>query len=135
MAHAAGAAAVVSALRHGLREMGVRRTFKSLRMVNQNAGFHCIGCAWSDPAKRHHAKFCENAAKAVAWWSEQHTLHSSIVPVSAHSPVEGAGTLGPEDAPRPSALHSSKHRSVFLRSSSEVQLHPELSLVQRASQM
>ncbi|MCW3014132.1 MAG: oxidoreductase alpha (molybdopterin) subunit [Solirubrobacterales bacterium] len=64
--HAAGLPAVLSALRHGVREMGVRRTVKTLRMVNQDAGFDCMGCAWPDPAKRHHAEFCENGAKAVA---------------------------------------------------------------------
>ncbi|WP_354701527.1 putative oxidoreductase [Paraconexibacter sp. AEG42_29] len=64
--HAAGLPAVVSALRHGVREMGVRRTVKTLRMINQDTGFDCMGCAWPDPAKRHHAEFCENGAKAVA---------------------------------------------------------------------
>ena len=64
--HAAGLPAVVSALRHGVREMGVRRTVRTLRMVNQDEGFDCMGCAWPDPAKRHHAEFCENGAKAVA---------------------------------------------------------------------
>jgi molybdopterin-dependent oxidoreductase alpha subunit len=64
--HAAGLPAVVSSLRHGLREMGLRRTVRTLRMVNQDRGFDCMGCAWPDPAKRHHAEFCENGAKAVA---------------------------------------------------------------------
>ena len=35
-------------------------------LVNQDTGFDCMGCAWPDPAKRHHAEFCENGAKAVA---------------------------------------------------------------------
>jgi len=64
--HAAGLPAVVSALRHGVREMGVVRTAQTLRMVNQDGGFDCMGCAWPDPAKSHHAEFCENGAKAVA---------------------------------------------------------------------
>lgn len=64
--HAAGLPAVLSSLRHGVREMGVLRTLKTLRMVNQDQGFDCMGCAWPDPAKRHHAEFCENGAKAVA---------------------------------------------------------------------
>ncbi len=64
--HAAGVPAVVSALRHGIREMGVVRTARTLRMVNQDDGFDCMGCAWPDPAKSHHAEFCENGAKAVA---------------------------------------------------------------------
>ena len=63
---AAGIPAVVSALRHGIREMGVTRTARTLRLINQDRGFDCMGCAWPDPAKRHHAEFCENGAKAVA---------------------------------------------------------------------
>jgi molybdopterin-dependent oxidoreductase alpha subunit len=62
----AGAAAIVSSLRHGIREMGIRRTLRTLRLINQDTGFDCMGCAWPDPAKRHHAEFCENGAKAVA---------------------------------------------------------------------
>ena len=62
----AGPKAIVSSLRHGLREMGPLRTLRTLRMVNQDRGFDCMGCAWPDPAKRHHAEFCENGAKAVA---------------------------------------------------------------------
>ncbi|HEY6760401.1 MAG TPA: FdhF/YdeP family oxidoreductase [Baekduia sp.] len=65
-AHAAGVPAVLSALRHGLREMGAGRTARTLALVNQDRGFDCMGCAWPDPAKRHHAEFCENGAKAVA---------------------------------------------------------------------
>jgi molybdopterin-dependent oxidoreductase alpha subunit len=64
--HAAGPAAVLSSLRHGVREMGVRRTAATLAQVNQEDGFDCMGCAWPDPAQRHHAEFCENGAKAVA---------------------------------------------------------------------
>ncbi|MCW3038397.1 MAG: oxidoreductase alpha (molybdopterin) subunit [Solirubrobacterales bacterium] len=64
--HAAGLPAILSSLRHGLREMGLRRTVQTLRMVNQDQGFDCMGCAWPDPARRHHAEFCENGAKAVA---------------------------------------------------------------------
>lgn len=63
---AAGVPAVVSALRHGIREMGVTRTARTLALINQDEGFDCMGCAWPDPAKRHHAEFCENGAKAVA---------------------------------------------------------------------
>ncbi|MEO6496280.1 MAG: hypothetical protein ABIO51_02225, partial [Solirubrobacteraceae bacterium] len=63
---AAGLPAVLSSLRHGVREMGVARTVRTLAMINQDKGFDCMGCAWPDPAKRHHAEFCENGAKAVA---------------------------------------------------------------------
>jgi formate dehydrogenase major subunit len=64
--HAAGLPAVVSSLRFGFREMGVARTVRTLALINQDDGFDCMGCAWPDPAKRHHAEFCENGAKAVA---------------------------------------------------------------------
>ena len=65
-AHAAGVPAVVSAMRHALREMGPARTARTLARVNQADGFDCMGCAWPDPGHRHHAEFCENGAKAVA---------------------------------------------------------------------
>ncbi len=64
--HSAGLAAVASALRHGVREMGVVRTARTLASLNQRDGFDCMGCAWPDPDERHHAEFCENGAKAVA---------------------------------------------------------------------
>ncbi|HTX45232.1 MAG TPA: FdhF/YdeP family oxidoreductase [Solirubrobacteraceae bacterium] len=64
--HAAGIPAVVSAMRHGLREMGAVRTAETLVRLNQRDGFDCPGCAWPDPEHRHHAEFCENGAKAVA---------------------------------------------------------------------
>jgi molybdopterin-dependent oxidoreductase alpha subunit len=46
--------------------MGPVRTVRTLANLNQRDGFDCMGCAWPDPAKRHHAEFCENGAKAVA---------------------------------------------------------------------
>ncbi|MGH9185741.1 MAG: FdhF/YdeP family oxidoreductase [Acidimicrobiales bacterium] len=65
---AAGMAAVVSTARHSVREMGVRRSVRTLLKVNQVDGFDCPGCAWPEPAAgdRGHAEFCENGAKAVA---------------------------------------------------------------------
>jgi molybdopterin-dependent oxidoreductase alpha subunit len=63
---AAGIPAIASSLRHGIREMGVARTVRTLSLINQDEGFDCMGCAWPDPAQRHHAEFCENGAKAVA---------------------------------------------------------------------
>src|SRR5579875_3472964 len=65
--HAAGAPAVVSAMRHALTQMGPARTLRTLTHVNQTDGFDCPGCAWPDPGgHRHIAEFCENGAKAVA---------------------------------------------------------------------
>ena len=63
---AAGIPAVISSARHGVRRMGVRRTWKSLRTINQQEGFDCPGCAWPDPEHRSGFEFCENGAKAVA---------------------------------------------------------------------
>ena len=63
---AVGIPAIASSLSHGLKEMGAIRTARTLSLVNQDKGFDCMGCAWPDPAKRHHAEFCENGAKAVA---------------------------------------------------------------------
>ena len=64
---AAGIPAVVSTMKHGIGRMGVLRTVKTLRTVNQMEGFDCPGCAWPDPeGHRTSFEFCENGAKAVA---------------------------------------------------------------------
>lgn len=63
---AAGIPAITSSAMHGLTKMGVRKTVKTLRMVNQKEGFDCPGCAWPDPEHRTAFEFCENGAKAVA---------------------------------------------------------------------
>jgi molybdopterin-dependent oxidoreductase alpha subunit len=63
---AAGLPAVTSALRHGIEQMGVARTARTLLRLNQPDGFDCPGCAWPEPGKTHVAEFCENGAKAVA---------------------------------------------------------------------
>ncbi|MET0143674.1 MAG: FdhF/YdeP family oxidoreductase [Ilumatobacteraceae bacterium] len=66
--HSAGLKAVTMATRMAVREMGVRRSAKTLRKLNQTDGFDCMSCAWPDPRpdQRHLAEFCENGAKAVA---------------------------------------------------------------------
>lgn len=63
---AAGIPAVTSSMKHGIKNMGLTRTFKTLTMVNQKDGFDCPGCAWPDPTHRTQFEFCENGAKAVA---------------------------------------------------------------------
>ena len=63
---AAGIPAVTSSLKHGLKNMGIPRTLRTLTMVNQQSGFDCPGCAWPDPSHRTQFEFCENGAKAVA---------------------------------------------------------------------
>ena len=63
---AAGIPAVTSSVLHGLKKMGVVKTARTLRMVNQKEGFDCPGCAWPDPEHRTAFEFCENGAKAVA---------------------------------------------------------------------
>ncbi len=63
---AAGLAAVRSTLRHGVDQMGVVRTARTLLRVNQPTGFDCPGCAWPEGSATHIAEFCENGAKAVA---------------------------------------------------------------------
>ena len=64
---AAGLPAVSSTVRFAVREMGIRRTLKSLGKLNQVDGFDCPSCAWPDPEDRSFAEFCENGARAVAW--------------------------------------------------------------------
>ncbi|WP_261562589.1 FdhF/YdeP family oxidoreductase, partial [Frankia tisae] len=48
--------------------MGPGRSVRTLRLVNQDHGFDCPGCAWPEPApgERSAVEFCENGAKAVA---------------------------------------------------------------------
>jgi len=65
---AAGITAVSVALKRAVGHMGVVRSGRTLRRLNQVHGFDCQGCAWPDPAPghRHPAEFCENGVKAVA---------------------------------------------------------------------
>ena len=63
---AAGLTGVRVALAHTVAEAGIRRGVKALRLLNQDRGFDCPGCAWPDPADRSAFEFCENGAKAVA---------------------------------------------------------------------
>ena len=63
---AAGIPAVTSSLKHGVQNMGLLRSVKTLTMVNQKTGFDSPGCAWPDPEHRTSFEFCENGAKAVA---------------------------------------------------------------------
>ena len=64
---AAGFHSIYETAHHGLREMGVKRTFQTLLKINQKDGFDCPSCAWPDPdGHRKTAEFCENGAKAVA---------------------------------------------------------------------
>lgn len=65
---AAGVPAVAVAMKRAVEHMGVVRSSRSLRKLNQVDGFDCQGCAWPDPAAghRHPAEFCENGVKAVS---------------------------------------------------------------------
>ncbi|HVZ89064.1 MAG TPA: FdhF/YdeP family oxidoreductase [Polyangia bacterium] len=64
---AAGIHSVWETVKRGGREMGVKRSFKTLLKLNQKDGFDCPSCAWPDPDEhRKMAEFCENGAKAVA---------------------------------------------------------------------
>ncbi len=66
---AAGLPAVVSALKHGWKEMGLPKTLRTLFKLNQTDGFDCPGCAWPDPDPDQRstvAEYCENGVKAVA---------------------------------------------------------------------
>lgn len=66
---AAGLPAVLIAAQHGIREMGLLRSIKTLFKVNQTDGFDCPGCAWPDPEPGRRSglgEYCENGVKAVA---------------------------------------------------------------------
>ncbi|HEY7371017.1 MAG TPA: FdhF/YdeP family oxidoreductase [Polyangia bacterium] len=64
---AAGFSSIWETVNRGRREMGVKRSLKTLLSLNQKDGFDCPSCAWPDPDDdRKTAEFCENGAKAVA---------------------------------------------------------------------
>jgi len=62
---AGGIASIVQTALHAVRA-GVTRALPALRVVNQEGGFDCPGCAWPESEERGVIEFCENGAKAVA---------------------------------------------------------------------
>ncbi|MFF0145040.1 molybdopterin-dependent oxidoreductase alpha subunit [Amycolatopsis sulphurea] len=91
---AAGIPGVAVSLARGVEQMGVVRTARTLRLLNQRAGFDCPGCAWPEPRqvdgeKRKLAEFCENGAKAVA--EEATKRHIGREFFAAHPVAELAG--------------------------------------------
>ncbi len=86
---AAGVPAVLSSLRHAGEQMGLRRSLRTLREVNQRDGFDCPGCAWPEPGRRHVAEFCENGAKAVA---EEATRRKVTAEFFAEHPISELAT-------------------------------------------
>jgi molybdopterin-dependent oxidoreductase alpha subunit len=66
--YAGGVPSVLATFSRAYDEMGVRRSLRTLRTVNQKGGFDCQSCAWPDSdGPRRAIEFCENGAKAVAW--------------------------------------------------------------------
>jgi molybdopterin-dependent oxidoreductase alpha subunit len=64
---AAGLYSIWETTHRGTRDMGVKRSLRTLLNINQKDGFDCPSCAWPDPdGERKAAEFCENGAKAVA---------------------------------------------------------------------
>jgi molybdopterin-dependent oxidoreductase alpha subunit len=111
---AAGLTGVVTSFRHALRQMGLRRSLRTLTAINQTDGYDCQSCAWPDPQHyRHRAEFCENGAKATAWEATTKRAtpelfaRMSIAELSALSDHE-LGDLGRLTDPlvrRPGAAH------------------------------
>ncbi|KUL23801.1 FdhF/YdeP family oxidoreductase [Actinoplanes awajinensis] len=88
--HAAGLQAVRLSLANAVGQMGVRKTVRNLRSLNQHDGFDCMSCAWPDPqGHRHAAEFCENGAKAVAWEGTRDTAGPAFF--AEHSIADLAG--------------------------------------------
>jgi anaerobic selenocysteine-containing dehydrogenase len=88
--HAAGLEAVRLTLARAVRQMGVVKTTRNLRALNQADGFDCMSCAWPDPqGHRHTAEFCENGAKAVSWEGDRATVGPEFF--AAHSLADLAG--------------------------------------------
>ncbi|MET8762682.1 FdhF/YdeP family oxidoreductase [Lentzea sp. NPDC004782] len=87
---AAGIPGVLVSLDRAVEQMGVSRTVKTLRLLNQREGFDCPGCAWPEPqGHRKMAEFCENGAKAVA---EEATKRRIGPEFFAEHPVESLRT-------------------------------------------
>jgi molybdopterin-dependent oxidoreductase alpha subunit len=65
---AGGMAAITSTARQLRREKAVISGTKALRILNQDQGIDCPGCAWPEPepGERSSFEFCENGAKAIA---------------------------------------------------------------------
>jgi molybdopterin-dependent oxidoreductase alpha subunit len=65
---AGGMGSILSTARQLAREKAVVPGTNALRVLNQDGGVDCPGCAWPEPAagERSHFEFCENGAKAVA---------------------------------------------------------------------
>jgi molybdopterin-dependent oxidoreductase alpha subunit len=63
---AGGFGAIAATLKHAREELGPGRTMRALRLLNQERGFDCPGCAWPEPERRSAFEFCENGAKAIA---------------------------------------------------------------------
>jgi molybdopterin-dependent oxidoreductase alpha subunit len=70
---AGGIASVAQTALHALRA-GLPRSLPALRLVNQERGFDCPGCAWPESGERGAIEFCENGAKAVAHEATTRTL-------------------------------------------------------------
>lgn len=85
---AAGAEAVVSAVRHVLSEMDPVRGAKALFALNQHGGTDCPGCAWPDPddERSRLGEYCENGAKAIAEEATSKRLDAAFF--AAHSCAE-----------------------------------------------
>ncbi|WP_433829796.1 FdhF/YdeP family oxidoreductase [Actinoplanes sp. CA-015351] len=87
---AAGLKAVRLSLTNAVQEMGLRKTVRNLRTLNQHDGFDCMSCAWPDPQDhRHAAEFCENGAKAVSWEGTRDTAGPEFF--AAHPIADLAG--------------------------------------------
>jgi molybdopterin-dependent oxidoreductase alpha subunit len=76
---AGGLPAVVSAMGHVYRALGVRRGALALSRMNQPGGFDCPGCAWPESgAAEARLDFCENGAKALAAEANSRTLDAGF---------------------------------------------------------
>ena len=77
---AAGLTSIWETVHRGARDMGVKRSLKTLLNVNQKDGFDCPSCAWPDPdGDRKTAEFCENGAKAVASEATRQAHHAGVL--------------------------------------------------------
>jgi molybdopterin-dependent oxidoreductase alpha subunit len=91
--HAVGMPAGLSIAKQTARHLGITRSARSLRKMNQPGGFDCPGCAWPEPdSGAHHLEFCENGVKAVAEEATLRRIGRSFF--ARHSVEDLAGRTG-----------------------------------------
>ena len=116
---AAGFSSIWETVHRGARDMGVKRSLKTLLTINQKDGFDCPSCAWPDPdGERKTAEFCENGAKAVASEATRARVTPEFFAAAPDLRPAGAQRLLARPAGAPHASHGAPTRAPITTSRS-----------------